>query len=92
MSEKSCFKYLVQFLVPIFGYLTFNFSFSFFLVLHLWHVEVPGLGVQLELQLPVYATATAMPYMSTSATYTTAHGNARSLTHQVGPGIEPEAL
>ena len=26
---------------------------------------------------------------ATSATYATAHGNARSLTHQVGPGIEP---
>ena len=38
----------------------------FFLGPHPWHVEVPRLGVESELQLP---------------TYTTAHGNVRSLTH-----------
>ena len=27
-----------------------------------------------------------------STTYTTAHGNARSLTHRARPGIEPEFL
>ena len=27
-----------------------------------------------------------------SVTYTTAHGNTRSLTHQVRPGIEPMSL
>ena len=37
-------------------------------------MEFPRLGVQLELQLPAY---------------TTAHGNARSLTHWMRPGIEP---
>ena len=39
------------------------------------HMEVPRLGVQSELQMPVY---------------TTAHGNARSLTHWTKPGIKPE--
>ena len=29
---------------------------------------------------------------ATSATYTTAHGNAESLTHWVRPGIEPESF
>ena len=37
-------------------------------------MEVPRLGVKSELQLP---------------TYTTAHGNTRSLTHWARPGIEP---
>ena len=37
----------------------------FFLVLHLRHMEVPRIGVKSELQLPAY---------------TTAHGNAGSLT------------
>ena len=42
-------------------------------------MELPKPGVELELQLPGY----------TSATYTTAHGNARSLTHGARPGIKP---
>ena len=40
-------------------------------------MEVPRLGIQLELQLPAYATVIVAP----DATYTTAHGNAGSLTH-----------
>ena len=48
---------------------------------HPRHIEVPKLGVELELQLLAYTTATAMPDLSLSATYTTAHGNARSLTY-----------
>ena len=48
------------------------FFFFCFLRPHSWHMEVPRLGVKLELQ----------PHHSHSnATYTTAHGNARSLTH-----------
>ena len=43
--------------------------------------EVPRLGVEWELQLPAYTTATAVPNESVSVTYTTAHGNAKSLTH-----------
>ena len=55
--------------------LIFFFIFIFcFLGLHLWHMEVPRLGIELELQL---------------LAYTTAHGNARSLTHRARPGIEP---
>ena len=53
--------------------------FFFFFVslgLHPRHMEVPRLGVESELKLPAY---------------TTAHGNAGSLTHWVRPGIEPEA-
>ena len=46
----------------------------FFLEPHLQDMKVPRLGIKLELQLPAY---------------TTAHGSARSLTHQGGPGIEP---
>ena len=44
-----------------------------FLGPHPRHMEVPRLGVQLELQM---------------LTYTTAHGNARSLTHLARPGIK----
>ena len=50
-----------------------------FLGPHPRHMEVPMLGVESQLQLPAYATAMSDP--SVSATYTTAHGNARSLTH-----------
>ena len=52
-----------------------------FLRLHLWHMEVLRLGVEPELQLPAHTTATAMPDPSRVMTYTTAHGNAASLTH-----------
>ena len=44
-------------------------------------MEVPKLGVESELQLPAYTTATVTPIRAMYATYTTAHGNARSLTH-----------
>ena len=44
-------------------------------------MEVPQLGVESELQLLAYATVTAMPDLSSSATYTAAHGNTGSLTH-----------
>ena len=62
-------------------------SYLFFVVvllgLYLQHIEVPRLEVQSELQLPAYTTATAIPDPScgVSVTYTTAHGNTRSLTH-----------
>ena len=63
----------------------FFFFLSFFVFLgpYLRHMEVPKLGVKLELQLPAYATTTATPDLHTAAssTYTTAHCNARSLTH-----------
>ena len=44
-------------------------------------MEVPRLGVESELQLLAYTTATAPADLSQSATYTTAYGNTRSLTH-----------
>ena len=43
-------------------------------------MKIPRLGIESELQLPAYTTATAMPDPS-HISYTTAHGNARSLTH-----------
>jgi len=56
---------------------------------HPQHMEVPRLEVKLELQLPAYTTATATWDRATSVTYTTAHGNAGSLSHWVRPGIKP---
>ena len=50
-----------------------------FLQLHLWHMAGPRPGVILERQLPVRTTATPDP--TTCVTYTSALGNARSLTH-----------
>ena len=61
----------------------FFFPPFFFLGPHPLHMEAPRLGVESELQLPAYTTATAtvLGIRATSATYTTAPGNARSLTH-----------
>ena len=77
--------------VCLFCFVFFFFAFCF-LGLYLWQMEVPRLGVQLELQLLAYATATARPDWSwiSSVTYTTAQGNAGSLTHWARPGIKPE--
>ena len=52
-------------------------------------MEVLKLGVQSELQTQAYTTATAKRDPSASATYTAAHGNTGSLTHQGRPGIKP---
>ena len=52
-----------------------------FLGLHLWHMEVPRLGVELELQLPPIPQPQQHQIRAESATYTTAHNNAGSLTH-----------
>ena len=51
-------------------------------------MEVPRLGLELELQLAL-AIVRANQDPSWSVTYTTAHDNARSLTHSARPGIEP---
>ena len=67
----------------------FFFFFFSFLGRHPWHMEVPRSGAEPELQPPASATATATRIRATSATYTTAHGNARSLTHGARSGIKP---
>ena len=56
-------------------------------------MEVPRLEVKLELQLQAYTTATARRsgVSAVFATYTTAHGNVRSLTQGARPGIEPDS-
>ena len=64
--------------LPVFLYCTFFFSF---LGPYPWYMEVPRPGVKSELQLPAYTTATARQIRDASATYTTAQGDARSLTH-----------
>ena len=74
-------------LLALFIYL-FIHSFCF-LGTHPWHMEVPRLGVKSELQLPAYATATAIQDPSFICNLTTAHGNTRSLTQLVRPGIQP---
>ena len=57
------------------------FCFVLFFVSLGLHSQVPRLGVKSELYLLAYDTATAMQDPSMSVTYTTAHGNTRSLTH-----------
>ena len=52
-----------------------------FLGLHSWHMEVPRLGVESQLQLHASPQPQQLGIQAMSATYTTAQGNARSLTH-----------
>ena len=65
------------------------YIFFYFLRPHLQHMEVPGLEVKLELQLQSAPQPRQHQLQATSATYTTACSNARSLTHWVRPGIDP---
>ena len=86
----SCFldstgEFPFSFFFPFF----FFFFFFGFLGLRLQHMEVHRLGVWLELQVPAYTTA-RQNLSHASATYVTAHGNARSLTHQAGQGSNPQ--
>ena len=71
----------------------FSYILSFFLFLFCFgglppgHKVVPRLGVQLELQMPATAHAPSRApvqprrIQASSSSSTTAHGNARSLTH-----------
>ena len=66
------------------------FFFFFFSWPNSWHMEVLRLGVKSEPQLLACATATL--HLSWTATYATALGNVRFLTHWVRPGIKPSSL
>ena len=63
------------------GFFALFFILLIYLMPHVQHTKVPRLGVKSELQLTAYTTATATQDQAASATYTTAHGNAGSLTH-----------
>ena len=52
-------------------------------------MEVPRLGVESDLWLLAYTQPQQRRTRAPSATYTTAHGNAWSLTHWARPGIKP---
>ena len=92
--SQFCFIYALStsYLFPT-GLFLLSFFFFFFVFLgpHPRHIEVSRLGVQSEL----YPWPTPEPQQhgirAASATYTTAHGNTRSLTHWGRPGIEPRS-
>ena len=80
-------KISMDFNVMAFVFLFVCFMFFSFCLLGLypWHMKVPRLGIWLELQpQPQQCWIRAA-----SATYTTTHGSAGSLTHWARPGIEP---
>ena len=52
-------------------------------------MEVPRLGVSWSCSCQPRPEPQQLGIQASSATYTTAHGNARSLTHWARPGIEP---
>ena len=56
---------------------------------HLQHMGAPRLGVKSELQLGSTPQPQQCEIWAVSAPYTTAHGNAGSLTHWARPGIKP---
>ena len=86
LPPKALYLFCI-FMPPVVGgvctsYTVSIYLFVCFLELHLRHTEVPRLGVESELQLPPYATGTVTQDPSLiSATYTTARGNTRFLTH-----------
>ena len=48
---------------------------------HTWDMDIPRLGAESELQLLAFTTATATWVQAVSPPYTTARGNAGTLTH-----------
>ena len=66
------------------------FFFCLFCLLgpHMQHTEVPRLGSNRICSRWPTPQPQQRQIQVTSATYTTAHGNARSLTHLARPGIE----
>ena len=67
-----------------FFFLSFVFSGP-----HLWHIEVPRLGSTRSYSCWLTPQLQQLEIQAMSVTYTTAHGNARSLTHWVRAGIKP---
>ena len=89
-SKLRLFLLSWQFLLSFQKWNILSLSIFFgFLGPYLRHMEVPRLEAESELQLLAYTTATPQPQQHKSVTYTTAHCNARSLTHWAKPGIEP---
>jgi len=60
-----------------------------FLGPYLWHTEVSRLGMNLSCSCQPKLQPQQCGIWDMSVTYTTAHGNTRSLTHWMRPGIEP---
>ena len=52
-------------------------------------MAAPGQGIELELQLRPTPQTQQCCVQTASVTYVAAHGNTRSLTHWLRPGIEP---
>ena len=67
----------------------FFFLSLFFLEPHPQHMEVPRLGVYWSCSRQPAPEPQQCRIWATSATYTTAHGNTRSITHWARPGMEP---
>ena len=65
------------------------FVFLPFLGLHSWHMEVSRLGSNRSCSHRPMPEPQQCGIRATSATYTTAHINAESLTHWARPGMEP---
>ena len=87
----------LSFSLPFFLFLSLSFFFSssifFFLGPHLWHMEVPRLNRSYSYKpTPQPQQQKIWPFCRfRSVTYTTAHSNARSLTHWAGSGIQPSS-
>ena len=74
--------------LPLFQRLIIDWLIFCFLGPHLWHMEVSRLGVEWELQPQPMPQPQQQGIWATSATYTSAHSNAGSLTHWARPGME----
>ena len=67
-----------------------KFFLPFCLGLHPQHMEVPRLGVNRSCSCQPTPQSQQCRIQAVSTTYTTTHGNARSLIHWARPGIESE--
>ena len=77
---------------PCKHFIFFIFSSFVFLGPHLWHMEVPRLGSNRSYSCRPTPQPQQHGIPAVFVTYTTAHGNVRSLTHWARAGIEPATL
>ena len=82
--SKICFGWMQSFF-----FFFWLFGFLAFLGPYPWHMEVPRPGSNRSCSCRPMPQPQQCQIHTTSATYTTAHGNARSSTHWARPGIKP---
>ena len=89
LPYNSSFSHFIYLFFSLFIYFILFFGLFVFLGPHPWQLEVPRLGSNRSCSCWHTPQPQQFGIRALSVTYTTGHGNARSLTHRARPGIKP---